>query len=455
LTSKTASGQTTVYGYNLQNRMASVTVGTDPAIGYKYNPDGIRIQKIEDPDGTATVTNYVIDPYNLTGYAQVLVEDDGSDQTSYIIGDDILAQATNVAAPKYLLYDGQGSTRQLADNTGSVLTGQNFSYDGYGVMLGGNPADTSGSTSLLYAGEHFDTDTQQYYNRARWYNPLNGRFNRVDPYSGNMQDPQSLHKYAYVHNNPINGIDPNGLFAVATQLVQMKVQSQVRSINMSTSAAAYGSATSTIIKIGFMAAVGTGILLGGATIAILLLTLSVAQATIDQKFKELEPLMAPSALAHIKSHQLETKVVAIVESLRDYAQKSRPDLDASRLPIYFVFESLTKDIYDHTINCLFHKNPFWSILHYYGPNRAENRRKRNEAISPSNSNWRDRISGDRTSPDEFPFASTDQGGKGASVEPVPWSEQQKQRIQISAFYHSQLNYQPGNFLVVPVPDVFN
>jgi hypothetical protein len=42
------------------------------------------------------------------------------------------------------------------------------------------------------------------------YNPINGAFNRVDPYAGNMQDPQSLHKYAYVHNNPVNGIDPSG-----------------------------------------------------------------------------------------------------------------------------------------------------------------------------------------------------------------------------------------------------
>ncbi len=78
-------------------------------------------------------------------------------------------------------------------------------------MLGGNPvAGSPAATSLLYAGEHFDTNAQMYYNRARWYNPLNGLFNRVDPYAGNTQDPQSLHKYIYCHNNPINGIDPSG-----------------------------------------------------------------------------------------------------------------------------------------------------------------------------------------------------------------------------------------------------
>jgi len=52
-----------------------------------------------------------------------------------------------------------------------------------------------------------------YYLRARYYNPQNGRFNRIDPFSGNYSDPQSLHKYLYCHANPINAIDPSGNFA--------------------------------------------------------------------------------------------------------------------------------------------------------------------------------------------------------------------------------------------------
>ena len=46
--------------------------------------------------------------------------------------------------------------------------------------------------------------------RARAYDPANGRFIGLDPFAGNMQDPQSLHKYAYVHGDPITGIDPSG-----------------------------------------------------------------------------------------------------------------------------------------------------------------------------------------------------------------------------------------------------
>ena len=91
-------------------------------------------------------------------------------------------------------------------------------------MLGGNPAQGSTpSTNLLYTGEHFDTDSQQYYLRARWYDSLNGRFNRIDPYAGNNQDPQSLHKYLYCHANPVNGIDPTGKWNIACTIATVSI----------------------------------------------------------------------------------------------------------------------------------------------------------------------------------------------------------------------------------------
>jgi len=35
----------------------------------------------------------------------------------------------------------------------------------------------------------------QQYLRARFYDPASGTFNRLDPFAGNLADPQSLHKY--------------------------------------------------------------------------------------------------------------------------------------------------------------------------------------------------------------------------------------------------------------------
>jgi len=69
------------------------------------------------------------------------------------------------------------------------------------------------ATSLLYSGEQFDSSLQQYHLRARNYNQANGQFTTLDPYAGNIYDPQSLHKYAYCHTDPVNGIDPSGEYS--------------------------------------------------------------------------------------------------------------------------------------------------------------------------------------------------------------------------------------------------
>jgi hypothetical protein len=43
------------------------------------------------------------------------------------------------------------------------------------------------------------------------YMPSTGRFDRLDPFAGNPNDPLSFHKYAFVHGDPIQGVDPSGL----------------------------------------------------------------------------------------------------------------------------------------------------------------------------------------------------------------------------------------------------
>lgn len=52
----------------------------------------------------------------------------------------------------------------------------------------------------------------------------------MDPFGGNRQDPQSLHKYAYCHNNPTNGIDPSGNFTLAGQISVISITSVMYAI---------------------------------------------------------------------------------------------------------------------------------------------------------------------------------------------------------------------------------
>jgi RHS repeat-associated protein len=223
---QTKQGETVIetvnYYYDIAGRLWKVNNGTDTFYTYDYNGNRIRCEK------DTTRTDYLIDPYNPTGYSQTLEEwsetDDSATSTWYTIGDDVISQTKShwtlsgsewllqITDPtRFLIYDGHGSTRQLVKPDGTI--DDTYGYDAYGVMLGGNPTSIpADGTSLLYAGEQFDTSAQHYYLRARYYDPLNGRFNRLDPYDGDSEDPLSLHKYLYCNANPINFVDPEGLF---------------------------------------------------------------------------------------------------------------------------------------------------------------------------------------------------------------------------------------------------
>jgi RHS repeat-associated protein len=75
----------------------------------------------------------------------------------------------------------------------------------------------------LYSGEQFDSKIGQQYLRQRYYNPSTGRFNRLDPFFGNLNDPLSLHKYLYTHADPINMVDPTGKMSLAGISISMAI----------------------------------------------------------------------------------------------------------------------------------------------------------------------------------------------------------------------------------------
>ena len=66
---------------------------------------------------------------------------------------------------------------------------------------------------MLYRGEEWDSDLGLYYLRARYMNPLTGRFVSRDPDDGVPTDPISLHKYLYGDADPVDLSDPWGLAA--------------------------------------------------------------------------------------------------------------------------------------------------------------------------------------------------------------------------------------------------
>ncbi|XAL99095.1 hypothetical protein OT109_16120 [Phycisphaeraceae bacterium D3-23] len=217
----------TAHTYNEMGRLASTTetrydplakkqVPTGTTVTeYTYNRSGLRVTETTTTDGgTPVVKSFLFDPRNPTGFAQVLEEYiDGVIAKVFTLGHDVVAQA-DVTDPQQhenvtLLADGHGSTRALLDAVDAIV--QQFAYDAYGEMLASTNLATAATalTSILYSGEWTQANGSQYL-RARFYDPATGRFNRLDPFIGNRNDPQSLHKYLYAHGNPVAFADPSG-----------------------------------------------------------------------------------------------------------------------------------------------------------------------------------------------------------------------------------------------------
>jgi RHS repeat-associated protein len=202
LTNKTGTGAA-AYTYDLKNKLSAVTISS-VTTSYLYNDQGIRVRSSVG----SSKTHFLTAANNPTGYAQTIEElstPGGTPNRSYIIGDDMLGQATSSTA-SYFLPDGHGSTRQLAGNPSSVSS--QYNYDGYGnslVSLGNSP-----DTTHLYCREQFDTTLQMYNLRARYYDPVTSLFNERDSFEGRNLEPQSLHRYAYCGGDPVGNYDPTG-----------------------------------------------------------------------------------------------------------------------------------------------------------------------------------------------------------------------------------------------------
>ncbi|MFA5905541.1 MAG: RHS repeat-associated core domain-containing protein, partial [Desulfobacula sp.] len=104
----------------------------------------------------------------------------------------------------YYHTDALGSTAALSDSTGTLK--ESYAYSPYGEITSpgtlGNP--------YLFTGRQLDRESGLYYYRARHYDPASGRFIQPDP----IGFDGGINLYAYVLNNPLMFVDPDGEFPV-------------------------------------------------------------------------------------------------------------------------------------------------------------------------------------------------------------------------------------------------
>ena len=109
---------------------------------------------------------------------------------------------TNKDRVWWLLPDQLGSTRDVVNNSGETVA--HFQYDAYGVLLDGR----ENVTRYQFTGREHDSNTDYNYHRARWYDPVSGKWLSEDPI-GFAAGDYNLSRY--VNNGPTNATDPSGL----------------------------------------------------------------------------------------------------------------------------------------------------------------------------------------------------------------------------------------------------
>jgi RHS repeat-associated protein len=189
-TTKTpAVGPAITLGYDQANRLTRYAGSSTTT--YSYNADGLRMSK------TAVSTTQFL--WDVVAVPSLLLKD-GTAAYVYGPGGLPLEQISGTTT-NYFHHDQLGSTRVVTDSTGTAQATYNF--DSFGNTLA-----STGSilNPFQFAGEYQDSESGLYYLRARYYDPSTGQFLTLDPMVASTGQP-----YAYVANNPLNGVDPSGL----------------------------------------------------------------------------------------------------------------------------------------------------------------------------------------------------------------------------------------------------
>jgi RHS repeat-associated protein len=234
-----AAGDVTDDGYNQYlydgaGRICAVkNISTGTLTGYVYDGEGNRVAKGGlstfscnlSSNGFSANAQYVI---GLGG--EQLTEQDGSNHwlhTNVFAGGALLATygGSGQSSDTYFaLTDWQG-TKRAQSGVGGCLTGwSSLPYGNNGTSSGPVPVSINGvvqcsfdATEHHYTGKIHDSETgnddfgARYYlsTAARWFSPDWAAGAEAVPYAS-YGSPQTLNLYAFVGNNPISKVDPDG-----------------------------------------------------------------------------------------------------------------------------------------------------------------------------------------------------------------------------------------------------
>lgn len=386
--------QTTTYQWDAADRLSSVMLPDGTAIDYGYDADGRRASASMN----GQQTRYLWD--QTSRYGDVLAETDstGRVRAGYTLANGTLVSETHGGTIEYYLQDGQQNVRALISQDGTVT--DRYTYDAFGNEIAHHGNDTN---PYLFAGQRSDTATGLYDMRARYYDPSVGRFLSRDPLSTSLEDTSQIDRYSYAVNDPVNHVDPSGQLAIPAPVPANPL-----------SPGAGGAAIEYIGLVARLAAaIPIAIGVGRATSCLITSLASVLMAA----GKDAPALVAVQTALGGRDTRCYIPIVTY-----------RHD-NSSLPPNAFAGPNPTPYIAVHIYTSQF-VNGRPMLLTYLG-----SRDPNNYQAACGQYNTR-RPPGPNNSCDEYPFATTVEGGANATCAGVPAIEQRRQGGIMSNFYQN-------------------
>ena len=215
------NGNTTQKGtlklfYDYRNQLVRATdTATNTQVEMKYDVLSRRIQKTVSTGSQTKIENYY-----YAGH-QVIEVRDGNDKLlrQYIYGngiDEIIRMDKyegDTVTSYYYHTDANGSVTAITDANGQLV--ERVTYDIYGMptfwdAAGNEIPKSSIGNNILFHGREYDYELNLYYFRARYYDPIMGRFLPTDP----MGYADTMNLYQGFNMNPVNFVDPMGRWSL-------------------------------------------------------------------------------------------------------------------------------------------------------------------------------------------------------------------------------------------------